>query len=273
MNANTDRGYILLSRSLIDSPIMKKPPEFLKVWIYLLAKASHKDTGNLKRGEGFTSLAELAEVLSHFVGYRKVVPSKKKIWGIIEYLRRPCEGNDEGNTDDAMIVTTKVTHGIVYKVCKYDVYQSPELYEGNSEGNSTKITKVERRERQGNNINKNEQEEEEYILSKSNVEKFFEDAWSRLPRKEGKGAVSLKKKKELCKLGDEFLRCIDRFNTAMAGREKQYIPMGSTFCNTRYIDYLDSNYVDRTDESEMKERQIRLDEPQRVPEGLFGNEN
>ena len=54
-----------------------------------------------------------------------------------------------------MIVTTKVTHGMLVTICNYNVYQDPKFYEGNNEG-TTKVTAKElRRERQGNNINKN----------------------------------------------------------------------------------------------------------------------
>ena len=107
------------------------------------------------KGQGFTSFAELQEVLTYNVGYRKEVPSKKKIFGIIDWLRNPYEGVHEGNAKEPMIVTTKVTHGIVYTICKYDEYQSPDTYEGNNEGRDEGSAKVLRRYRQGNNKYKN----------------------------------------------------------------------------------------------------------------------
>jgi len=149
------KGYILLSRKLIESGIMDKPPEYLKVWIYLLSEACHKPTNNLERGQGFTSISKLIEVLSHKVGYRVQRPTKKQVWGIIEWLRNPYEGNHEGITKVPMIVTTKVTHGFVYTICNYEFYQDPKNYEGNSEGNDEGATKEQRKERQGNNKYKN----------------------------------------------------------------------------------------------------------------------
>lgn len=72
---------------------------------------------------------------------------------------------------------------------------------------------------------------------------MFERLWSRYPRKKGKGSVSKSQKLKLYKLGEEELsRALDRFNAAMAGRDAQYIPYGSTWFNTGYVDYLDENY-------------------------------
>jgi len=133
-------GFFLVSRKIINSGIMDKPPDYLKVWLYLLAKAHHSPKNNLKRGQGFTSIPELIDLLSYKVGYRTVTPSKKKVWGIIEWLRNPNEGNGEGNNEgnakEPMIETTKVTHGFVYTICNYNVYQEPKNYERNNEGNN-----------------------------------------------------------------------------------------------------------------------------------------
>ena len=154
----------MLARKLLGHGIMNKPPEYLKVWIYLLSKASHKDTGSLQRGQGFSSIPEIQDMLSYLIGFRKIRPSKKQVWGILEWLRNPengkilrdpYEGNDEGNMTVPMIVTTKVTHGFVYTIVKYDLYQRPTSYKGNGEGNDEGTMKELRRERQGNNINKN----------------------------------------------------------------------------------------------------------------------
>ncbi len=151
-------GYILLSRKLLESGIMEKPPIYFKLWALLLLEAQHKDGPTLKRGQVFTSIPKLQERLAHKVGYRKEQPSKKQIWGILEWLRNPYEGDTKGYNGGAMIETTKVTHGMVVTVCNYGFYQAPENYEGNSEGRTKVTTKVARRYRQGNNNNKNVKE-------------------------------------------------------------------------------------------------------------------
>ena len=76
-------------------------------------------------------------------------------------------------------------------------------------------------------------------------DRFFENAWQSYPRKEGKGRISKSKKQELFKLGDEFLRSIDRYKQKLKAEhtELRYIQQGSTFFNSGYVDYLDDNYT------------------------------
>ena len=72
---------------------------------------------------------------------------------------------------------------------------------------------------------------------------LFEYLWKLYPRQQGKGSVSAKKKVELLKVGREQMeRCIERFKEAHKDTEPQFIPYGSTFFNSGYIDYLDDNY-------------------------------
>ena len=149
-------GYILLSRKLLDSDIMSKPPLYLKVWVYLLSRAQHRDYKGLKRGQLRTSIPEIQEAMSHMVGYRKEVPTYKQIRGVLDWLRFPHEGSAKGNTKGGMIVTTKGTHGMVVTIVNYDLYQDPRSYEGQHEGQHEGTTKDERRARQGHNINKND---------------------------------------------------------------------------------------------------------------------
>jgi hypothetical protein len=158
-------GYILLSRKLIESKIFDKPPLYLKVWVYLITKAQHKQYKDLKRGQLWTSIPEIMEACSWYKGFSKITPSKKRIFTIIDWLRNPYEGNDEGNDKETMIETMKGTHGMLVSIVNYNVYQTSKNYEGNDEGNDENSTKGLRREREGNNINKNDKndknEEEE----------------------------------------------------------------------------------------------------------------
>lgn len=146
-------GYILESKKILESEIWKKPPLYFKVWHYLLLKAQFTDVGNLKRGEFFTSINDIAEACSYYVGYRKVTPSRKEIWSILEFLRNPCEEDNETDSKGTMIETTKVTHGIIVNICNYNKYQDPKSYEGKSEGNDEILAEEQRNGQQGNNIN------------------------------------------------------------------------------------------------------------------------
>lgn len=154
-------GYILESRRILDSDIWKKPPMYFKVWHYLLLHAQYTEYRGMKRGQLFTSINQIREDCSYHVGYRKVKPTKKEIWNILEWLRNPHEGNNEGNSRGTMIVTTNGTHGMLITICNFNYYQDPKNYERNDEGNDEIPTKELRRERQGNNINEEREEREE----------------------------------------------------------------------------------------------------------------
>lgn len=145
-------GYILESKSILESDIWHKPALYFKVWHYLLLRAQYQPNGNLGRGQLFTSISEIAEACSYFVGYRKITPTKKEIWSVLEYLRNPYERNYERNDKGTMIETTKVTHGIVVTICNYNKYQDPKAYESNGESNDEIRTKEQRSGQQGNNI-------------------------------------------------------------------------------------------------------------------------
>lgn len=149
-------GYILLSRKLIESDIWDKPPIYLKVWLYILAKAQHKPYKNLDRGELVVSIPELIEVCSYKVGYRTEKPSKTQIFNVLEWLRSSYEGSHEEDAKEPMIETTKTTRGMVVKVLNYSVYQDPKAYERNGEEHDEEVTSGTMPERQADTINKND---------------------------------------------------------------------------------------------------------------------
>lgn len=150
-------GYILESRSILNSAIWKMPPLYFKVWHFLLLKAQYTDYKGLKRGQLYTSIGEIREACSYYVGFRKETPTRKEIWSILEWLRSPheedAERNTKGNNERNMIVTTKATHGILVTICNFNVYQDPNFYEGNNERNTKGTMSGTRTEFEGNNIN------------------------------------------------------------------------------------------------------------------------
>lgn len=168
-------GYILESRTILDSEIWKKPPLYFKVWHYLLLNAQHKDHDGLKRGELFTSIDEIRESCAYYVGYRKMMPSRKEVWCVLDWLRNPCEGNNESNNKGNMIKTTKVTHGMVVSVVNYGLYQDPTSYEGNKKPSTKGTAKEQRSGRQGNNNNKNDKNDKNDIY-KTPLPPFDESA-------------------------------------------------------------------------------------------------
>lgn len=182
MKDHISGGYILLSRKLIENEIWDKPPLYLKVWIYLLSKAQHKQYKSLKRGQLYTSLKEIAEACSWQIGYRKETPNKDQIYKIIEWLRKPREGgnesNDESNGTATMIATTKATHGILINIENYGFYQDPKSYESNDEDNDENDTKATtkdlRKQQSSNNINKNDKNDKNNNIKKNNKKKYGE---------------------------------------------------------------------------------------------------
>lgn len=116
-------GFILLSRKLLRSGIMEKPPLFAKLWIWMLMQASFKDHGDLKRGQFFTSYDRMRNAMTYKVGFRPTKPTVKEIRGVTKFL-----------TKARMMVTMKVTHGMVITILNYDYYQNLKNYEGHNEG-------------------------------------------------------------------------------------------------------------------------------------------
>lgn len=255
-------GYILLSRKLIESEIFKKPPLYLKVWIYLLSRAQHKEYKSLKRGQLIISIPEIQEACSYYIGYRKCKPTKKQIHDIITWLRNPYErvneryyeGNSdeqseehsEGTAEETMIVTMKVTHGMLVTIDKYSVYQDSKNYERNNEGDTesnddgnssdnseipTKGTpKEQRRERQGNNINKN-------VLKNGNLLYIdhFDAFYKAYPRKVGKAPArkAFDKLKVTETMLSDIMTAIERDKASKQWQDRQYIPHPATWLNQR----------------------------------------
>jgi hypothetical protein len=69
-------------------------------------------------------------------------------------------------------------------------------------------------------------------------------------------------------LGEEFLRCIDRYVEDVRFNDRKYWKHGSTFFHSGYVDYLDENYDAKTEPASKPESAER--KWQEIPEGLFG---
>lgn len=82
-------------------------------------------------------------------------------------------------------------------------------------------------------------------MCKADACALFEKLWKLYPCKKGKGQVSDAAKMRLLKIGyDEMVRAIERYKAELEKDSDWRKPQnGSTFFNSGYIDYLDSNYV------------------------------
>lgn len=148
-------GYIFLSRKIIESQIWQKPPLYLKVWIYLLASAQHRDYKKLKRGQLRTSIPEIIEACSWKVGFRTERPSRDQIFQILNWLREAGEESvHEAVARATMITTTKATHGILINIDNYCFYQDSRNYESNDESNNEAVTTPTNINKNDKNVNK-----------------------------------------------------------------------------------------------------------------------
>jgi len=154
MSAPIPGGYIIIAKKIVDSEIWKKPPLYLKVWMYLLYRAQYKPYKNLEKGQLFVTIRDIQEDCAWFIGCRKSTPTKDQIFQILDWMRKPSVSHMEATTKATMITTAKATHGILITIDNYCVYQNPKLYESNDEGNDETDTKATSKQRTTNNINK-----------------------------------------------------------------------------------------------------------------------
>lgn len=116
-------GYVLLARKINMSELMHWPPLHMKLWVWMLTNANRKKgRGKLGIGQLHTSIHEMQEAMSYFVGYRKMTPTKGQIRNSYEALAK-----------HTMIDTTKSTRGMVVTILNFEKYQNPKNYEQHSE--------------------------------------------------------------------------------------------------------------------------------------------
>lgn len=152
-----EQGYFIIARQILQSEVMNWNPVWFKLWIWLLAKANHKEV-KIKgvifhRGEVLTSYAEMQEVCQYKIGYRLKKPSKSVIRNFCEKL-----------TKLRMATTTKTTRGFWIKIDKYDFFQNPNNYEENNEGNNKTTTRQQSRP----TVNKNDKNDNNKKIKKIN---------------------------------------------------------------------------------------------------------
>ena len=93
---------------------------------------------------------------------------------------------------------------------------------------------------------------------KAKANELFEKLWSIYPNKKGKGQVSDTAKMKLLKVGEEeLLRALERYQIELEKDAWRKLQNGSTFFNSGYIDYLDSNYVPTDNKTSIQQKQSR----------------
>lgn len=165
-------GYVLQPRAWDASAAAHLPPTVREVWFYLLRNVNHKQNCTCGRGQRFFSLDQIQKALSWYVGYRLMKYSKPQITKALRKLRdlgmidekAPVRKHDEERAEETMTATSKAIHGVFVSITHYDIYQSPENYEGNGERHA-----AETRRKSKGNANKNGKEGEELKEKEKNV--------------------------------------------------------------------------------------------------------
>jgi hypothetical protein len=88
-----------------------------------------------------------------------------------------------------MVVTAKVTRGMIVTICNYDYYQNPENYEGQNEKSTKGATKSQRGASEGRTKEKKVKKENNVRRKKTKTTSGFDLFWSEWPkhaRKTGK---------------------------------------------------------------------------------------
>jgi len=118
-------GYYIKARKIQDSEIAKAPPHIREIWDWLIKKVDYNNKGKYGPGTTFTTLKEISDELSWYVGYRKMSYSKSNCETALRWLRKRT-----------MITTTRSTRGMFITICNYEYYQDPKNYEIDTEMNN-----------------------------------------------------------------------------------------------------------------------------------------
>lgn len=152
---NFSEGAFVTSRSLFKSEVWEKDPIYLKVWIWMLGRANHKDIKKgdfiYHRGEFSTWYGEISEALSYksYKNHKRFTLSKQQIRDIIDWfvnqgmigktpIAKPIspklpkssqsQGVEKAREGTYPKTPPKTYLGLKIKIINYDTYQSLENY-------------------------------------------------------------------------------------------------------------------------------------------------
>ena len=143
-NAHVPGGGFIVARKIFNSKIWLKPPLYLKIWVWVLGRASYSDHEkhgrHYKRGEFFTTYDGIIKAASYYSNRQHIFPSLKKIRIILEWLKsegmiivQPLRGTERPTGADPR-ARTRAYIGIKIIVVNYAIYQDSENYKGRHRG-------------------------------------------------------------------------------------------------------------------------------------------
>lgn len=140
MSEQIPGGAFTVARKLFSSPVWLKDPLYLKLWIWVIGRASHsKHTKNgweRKRGEFVTTYDEIIKSIYHIHNRRRFYPTIKKIRIILRWLEsenmifvKPLK-SERNLTGADTRADTRAYVGIKIIVINYTTYQDLKSYKG-----------------------------------------------------------------------------------------------------------------------------------------------
>ena len=128
-------GCVLIARNILNSEIWRKPPAYLKIFMYILLKVNHKD-GLFPRGTNFFNFSD----------EKPAGVTKNQVY---EFLRWAKEKNTN------IITTQKTTRGMIIKVNNYNDYQTLSNYYLQDKNQEITNTTPKQNQHSPNTINNN----------------------------------------------------------------------------------------------------------------------
>lgn len=247
-NDNKKYGWIKLYRCIQKNELWLDEERFDKrsAWIDLLLTAD-KETGELKTSErklakrwkwGKTTVREFINFLINKKMVAKTTCGnclKIEIKSYKEFQKNVKNGEKSPTTFPTTFPTT-ITRSITRSITRNNILNTNKL----RNTNITRNTSI------NNNIYTMCEKQEKHCAF-DNAQSIFEELWKAYPNKKGKGQVSEKTKKKIANIGlEEMQRAIKRYLADYA-KDKDWKRMqnGSTFFNSGYVDYIDSNYEEQ----------------------------
>lgn len=144
MNDKIPGGGFFVARTLFDSRIWRRPPLYLKVWLWILGRANHSDRKikgvPYRRGELVTTYDEIIQSGAYYHNRKHIVPTLKQIRLILEWLKDqgmiqvfPIRGGERPTRADPR-ARTRAYLGIRIVVVNYETYQDLGNYKGRDKG-------------------------------------------------------------------------------------------------------------------------------------------
>jgi len=134
-------GFFMTARKIFNSELWKKPPMYLKLWLWIVGNANHSDSkdGKVKRGQLITSYDIMANTLGYCHNRQLIFPTIKQLRIILQWLEDhdmikviPLKASDSRTSANwgRHHGQTRAYIGLLIHIVNYDTYQDIEVYKG-----------------------------------------------------------------------------------------------------------------------------------------------